>query len=69
MFIYPRNYRLPVIYVFGKKPVDVKDAAEKLLVSYTSSDPSAELVVLKHDVAYTHDAGTSWVPVPHAIYL
>ncbi|KAH9161619.1 diphthamide biosynthesis protein [Lactarius sanguifluus] len=51
-----KTYRLPVIYVFGKKPVDVKDAAESLLESWTSSNPSAKVAVLKHDVAYTHEA-------------
>ncbi|KAI9439278.1 diphthamide biosynthesis protein [Lactarius indigo] len=48
-----KTYRLPVIYVFGKKPVDVKDAAKLLLESWTSF---AKVAVLKHDVAYTHQA-------------
>jgi len=52
-----KNYRLPVIYVFGKKPVDVTDAAQKLLESYVSSNTSAKFVVFKHDVACTHEAG------------
>ncbi|KAI9451826.1 diphthamide biosynthesis protein [Lactarius psammicola] len=51
-----KNYRLPVIYVFGKKPVDVKDAAKMLLESCTSSNPLAKVAVLKHDIAYTHEA-------------
>ncbi|KAH9994336.1 putative diphthamide synthesis protein-domain-containing protein [Russula compacta] len=51
-----KNYRLPVIYVFGKKPVDVDDAAQKLLESYVSSGISAKSVVLRHEVAYTHEA-------------
>ena len=63
----PRTYRLPVIYVFGKKPVDVKDAAEKLLESCTSHE---KVAALKHDVAYTHEAGTSCDPdAPCDIYL
>lgn len=52
-----RNYRLPVIYVFGKKPVDVTDATQKLLESYVSSNISAKSVSFRHDVAYTHEAG------------
>ena len=52
-----RTYRLPVIYVFGKKPIDVADAAQKLFDSFASSGVSAKSVVLRHDVAYTHEAG------------
>lgn len=55
-FLY-RTYRLPVIYVFGKKPIDVPDVAKKLFDSFTSSGVSAKSVVLKHDVGYTHEAG------------
>ncbi|KAH9051627.1 diphthamide biosynthesis protein [Lactarius deliciosus] len=51
-----KSYRLPVIYVFGKKHVDVKDAAKSLLESWTSSNLAAKVAVLKHDVAYTHEA-------------
>ncbi|KAH9016449.1 diphthamide biosynthesis protein [Lactarius pseudohatsudake] len=51
-----KTYRLPVIFVFGKKPVDVTDAGKSLLESWTSSNPSAKVALLKHDVAYTHEA-------------
>ncbi|KAI0271164.1 putative diphthamide synthesis protein-domain-containing protein [Russula aff. rugulosa BPL654] len=51
-----KTYRLPVIYVFGKKPIDVADAAQKLFDSFASSSVSAKSVVLRHDVAYTHEA-------------
>ncbi|KAI0248536.1 diphthamide biosynthesis protein [Lactifluus subvellereus] len=61
-----KNYRLPVIYVFGKKPIDLADAAQKLLESYTSSGISAKTVVLRHDVAYTHAAGVSGGAMSHA---
>ena len=57
--IYHRNYRLPVIYVFGKKLVDVTDTAQKLLESYVSSNIPAKIVVFRHDVAYAHEAGAS----------
>ena len=56
----PRNYRLPVIYVFGKKPVDVQDAAKMLWESFSSSNNLTKVAVLKHDVAYAHEAGRSW---------
>ena len=52
-----RNYRLPVIYVFGKKLVDVIDVAQKLWESYVSSNIPAKSVVFRHDVTYTHEAG------------
>ena len=55
----PRNYRLPVIYVFGKKPVDVQDAAKMLWESFSSSNNLTKVAVLKHDVAYAHEAGRS----------
>jgi diphthamide biosynthesis protein 2 len=51
-----KTYRLPVIYVFGKKPIDVADAVQKLFDSYVSSSISAKSVVLRHDVSYTHEA-------------
>lgn len=66
-----RNCRLPVIYVFGKKPVDAKHAARMLLECFTSSNPPTKVAVLKHDVAYTHEAGTSYDPeyAPCDIFL
>ena len=57
MSIFCRHYRLPVIYVFGKKPVDVTDAAQKLLESYVSSNILVKSVAFRHDVAYAHEAG------------
>jgi len=57
-----RNYRLPVIYVFGKKPVDVTNVAQKLRESYVSSNIPAKSVVFRHDVAYTHEAGEHTKP-------
>ncbi|KAF8500350.1 diphthamide biosynthesis protein [Russula emetica] len=51
-----KTYRLPVIYVFGKKPIDVTDATQKLFDSFASSSVSEKSVVLRHDVAYTHEA-------------
>ncbi|KAI0290206.1 putative diphthamide synthesis protein-domain-containing protein [Russula brevipes] len=50
-----KNYRLPVIYIFGKKPVDATDAAQKLFESYVTSNISAKSVVFRHDVGYTHE--------------
>ena len=39
------------------KPIDVADVAQKLFDSFASSSVSAKSVVLRHDVAYTHEAG------------
>ncbi|KAI0052230.1 diphthamide biosynthesis protein [Auriscalpium vulgare] len=50
-----QTYRLPVIYVFGKKPVnDLDDLAHKLVASLTATGVNARSVVLRHDIAYTH---------------
>ncbi|KAJ7854318.1 putative diphthamide synthesis protein-domain-containing protein [Mycena olivaceomarginata] len=43
--------RLPVIYVFGKKPIDVEDCAQR--VSQVFDGTSA---LLRYDVAYAHQA-------------
>lgn len=52
-----KTYRLPVIYVFGKKPIDVTDCVQSLVRSLRSSSSEAGRTLLfKHDVAYTHQA-------------
>ncbi|KAF9074276.1 putative diphthamide synthesis protein-domain-containing protein, partial [Rhodocollybia butyracea] len=56
-----QTYRLPVIYVFGRKPIDLEDCVARLLDTF-SSDPSShsnrrKTVVVRHDVAYTHQIG------------
>jgi diphthamide biosynthesis protein 2 len=58
---------LPVIYVFGKKPIDVDDCVSSLVdvINPTNSPPGDEqtsegsTVSLGHDVAYTHVAGNN----------
>lgn len=60
-----RTYRLPVIYVFGKKPIDVDDCVSSFVnvINRTELPPrdkqmsEQSTVVLRHDVAYTHVAG------------
>ncbi|KAF7789170.1 hypothetical protein EIP86_000107 [Pleurotus ostreatoroseus] len=49
--------RLPVIYVFGKKPVDVSDCVKGLLASMKATEVDTESIILKTDVAYSHAAG------------
>ncbi|KDQ53934.1 hypothetical protein JAAARDRAFT_418001 [Jaapia argillacea MUCL 33604] len=57
-----RPYRLPVIYVFGKKPLDVRDCAAKLVSSVLENSEKLggegegrlKGVVLRHDVGYTY---------------
>ena len=59
-----RTSRLPVIYVFGKKIVDV-DLCVKLLIEALNVDITdgnnvqKNAILLKHDVVFTHQAGTS----------
>ncbi|KAJ3519511.1 hypothetical protein NM688_g9292 [Phlebia brevispora] len=48
--------RLPVIYVFGKKPIDVSDCVEHLLQSTQSTQADMTLVTLRTNVAYAHVA-------------
>lgn len=61
MIIADRTYRIPVLYVFGKKDIDVPDCTHKLAESLReyrpSSDTELSSVILRHDVAYTHKAG------------
>ncbi|KIK64153.1 hypothetical protein GYMLUDRAFT_57148 [Collybiopsis luxurians FD-317 M1] len=53
-----QTYRLPVIYVFGKKSIDVEDCVTRLLDTFASSGSDRRKhVVFRHDVAYTHQAG------------
>ena len=49
-----RTYRMPVIYVFGKKEVDVVDAVDQLVQALKTAGELPERVVFRHDVAYTH---------------
>ncbi|KAF7361445.1 2-(3-amino-3-carboxypropyl)histidine synthase subunit 2 [Mycena sanguinolenta] len=43
--------RLPVIYVFGKKPIDVEDCSRNVSQVFEGSS-----ALLRYDVAYTHQA-------------
>jgi diphthamide biosynthesis protein 2 len=61
-----RTYRLPVIYVFGKKSIEVDDCVRQLL-QILNLDPQQQPtssvgegrknVVFRHDVGYAHGAG------------
>ncbi|KAJ3997354.1 putative diphthamide synthesis protein-domain-containing protein [Lentinula boryana] len=58
-----QTYRLPVIYVFGKKLIDVEDCVSRLVESFSSSESElkssrSERIVFRHDVAYTYQAGS-----------
>jgi hypothetical protein len=48
-----------VIYVFGKKKLDVDDCVIAFVESLKSSHPKA--VLLKHDVGYSHLAGALYL--------
>ncbi|KAK7681839.1 hypothetical protein QCA50_015186 [Cerrena zonata] len=64
--------RLPVIYVFGKKDIDVDDCVEKLLSTLKESSDEAQTILLRMDVAYTHradDIVSKLRPsIPHLLY-
>ncbi|KAL4072116.1 diphthamide biosynthesis protein [Scleroderma citrinum] len=50
--------RLPVIYVFGKKPIDAIACANHIADLIISKDlPCPSSVVIRHDVAYSYQAG------------
>ncbi|KAI0315496.1 putative diphthamide synthesis protein-domain-containing protein [Amylostereum chailletii] len=49
-----KTYRLPVIYVFGKKPIDVDDCVKTLTESVRTAEHTSKHAILRHDVAYTH---------------
>ena len=55
-----RTSRLPVIYVFGKKELDIEDCAEKLLSNLQNSSEETQSILLRMDVAYAHRAGNSF---------
>ena len=52
--------RLPVIYVFGKKSLQAETCVFELVsaLNAESLEPTTT-ILLKHDVAYTHQAGSS----------
>jgi diphthamide biosynthesis protein 2 len=58
-----RTSRLPVIYVFGKKTVEVDICVKKLVEAFDDisdgSDMQKNRILLKHDVVFTHQAGIS----------
>ena len=48
-----RTYRLPVIYVFGKKEIDVDDCVAQFVAQCRVEDLKKP-VILRHDVGYSH---------------
>ncbi|KAG8759396.1 Diphthamide biosynthesis protein 2 [Ceratobasidium sp. 423] len=54
--------RLPVIYVFGKRPIDIQDCVDQLSPVIRSQLTDATLtksVILKSDVSYTYSIGNT----------
>ncbi|KAI6011824.1 putative diphthamide synthesis protein-domain-containing protein [Pisolithus marmoratus] len=49
--------RLPVIYVFGRKPIDVDSCVKQVVDVIVSNDESVSSVLIRHDVAYSYRAG------------
>jgi diphthamide biosynthesis protein 2 len=59
-----RTSRLPVIYVFGNKTVDVDLCVKQLVEAFDvditdGNDMQENAILLKHDVVFTHQAGIS----------
>ncbi|KIJ04981.1 hypothetical protein PAXINDRAFT_103950 [Paxillus involutus ATCC 200175] len=56
-----KTSRLPVVYVFGRKSIDVQDCVEeltKIVASITdSTETTKKSALIRHDVAYTYRAG------------
>ncbi|KAI6127183.1 diphthamide biosynthesis protein [Pisolithus sp. B1] len=49
--------RLPVIYVFGRKPINVDSCVKRILDVIASIVKSLPSVLIRHDVAYSYRAG------------
>jgi len=46
--------RLPVIYIFGRKPIDMHDCVKQLAELVNSSDPRPQKILLRTDVRYSY---------------
>jgi hypothetical protein len=57
LIVLHRTSRLPVIYVFGKKPIDVDDCSERLPEVFEGTG-----AILRCNVAYAHQAGVCKPP-------
>ncbi|GLB42706.1 putative required for the first step in the synthesis of diphthamide, a post-translational modification of histidine which occurs in translation elongation factor 2 [Lyophyllum shimeji] len=71
-----QNSRLPVIYVFGQKPFDVSACVASVLDFFTQymedlrreeDTRKPSVLVLKHDVGYTHAAETLYQDLQRAL--
>ncbi|KAH0835596.1 putative diphthamide synthesis protein [Lanmaoa asiatica] len=56
-----KTSRLPVVYVFGRKPIDVEDCVQELCRILTSvpdaGDMATKSALVRHDVGYTYRVG------------
>ncbi|KAF8547442.1 diphthamide biosynthesis protein [Imleria badia] len=56
-----KTSRLPVVYIFGRKPIDVEDCVQglsKILASVPEAgEGETRSVLVRHDVGYTYQAG------------
>jgi diphthamide biosynthesis protein 2 len=69
-----RTYRLPVVYIFGRKSIDVDHCVAQFATIFNSSSTADEskktkAVLLRHDVAYTHLAGESAWAITHPAHI
>lgn len=49
--------RLPVLYVFGRKPIDVDSCVKRILDVIASDEKNCSSVLIRHDVGYSYRAG------------
>ena len=57
---------MPVVYIFGRKPIDVEDCVQelsKILASVSEAGEGAtKSVLVRHDVGYTYRTGEFHIP-------
>ncbi|KAJ7915659.1 putative diphthamide synthesis protein-domain-containing protein [Mycena leptocephala] len=56
--------RLPVIYVYGKKPIDVEDCSQRLAGIFEGTS-----VLLRYDVSYAHQAESIAAALHEALHI
>ncbi|KAG6372073.1 putative diphthamide synthesis protein-domain-containing protein [Boletus reticuloceps] len=56
-----KTSRLPVVYIFGRKPIDAEDCVQQLSQIFASVPDAGETVtktvLVRHEVGYTYQAG------------
>lgn len=64
--------RLPVIYVFGKRYIDIDYCADQFLLELgndLSKAGSSKTIIVKTDVSYAHSIREFYICVAYLLYL